>query len=194
MKKHSTTLFSPALPSNIAKAIEVLKIGTTDKIFLEFEKPFWNPSGMYPGIQFLWSGDATNEVVSPQNWIRQLNGFDGVLGQPNMVEGFMAGESARQLFYFAFSCNLKNVNFNFSMMIFRVMEKLSDQEIAKSVTDQLTTYLRKLEGDETYELPALKRIFVSRWSSNPYTLGSYSYRETGSDRLGEIKCVTKIRL
>lgn len=93
MKKHSDHLFEPSLPSGIAQAISVLKIGTTDKIFLEFEKPFWNPKE--PGFQFLWSGDAQNENVSPLNWIRQLNGFDGVLQQPNMLEGFMAGQAAR---------------------------------------------------------------------------------------------------
>jgi len=70
-----------------------LKIGTTDKIFLEFEEPFWDSEN--PGFQFLWSGDAHKESYSESDWVRHIFGFDGVLKQPNILEGFIYGQAAR---------------------------------------------------------------------------------------------------
>jgi len=43
--------------------------------------------------------------------------------------------------------------------------------------------MRKWTQNSTYVLPAMKQIIVTRWNSNPYTLGSYSYRELDSDSL-----------
>jgi len=64
------------------------------------------------------------------------------------------------------------------------METLSDDKIAEDVQAHLVSVLRKWKENPDFELPALKRIIVTRWFSNPYTLGSYSYREIDSDILG----------
>ena len=94
MKRYQSGLFVPSLPEEKVKVIDTLKFGTTDKIFLEFEKPFWDEKD--PGFMFLWSGDANDdEVVDEKNWVRQILGFDGVLRQANMLLGWISGQPAK---------------------------------------------------------------------------------------------------
>jgi hypothetical protein len=88
-------LFVPSLPEEKVTVIDTIKFGTTDKIFLEFEKPFWDLKD--PGFMFLWAGDENDEeqVVDETNWVRHILGFDGVLRQPNMLLGWVAGQGAK---------------------------------------------------------------------------------------------------
>ena len=46
-----------------------------------------------------------------------------------------------------------------------------------------TDLMRKWKQDPSFVLPELKRVIVTRWLSNPYTLGAYSYRDVDSDAL-----------
>ena len=55
LKQHQSGLFVPELPAEKVKVIDTLKFGSVDKIFLEFESPFWDLKD--PGIMFLWSAD-----------------------------------------------------------------------------------------------------------------------------------------
>ena len=64
-----------------------------------------------------------------------------------------------------------------------MIETLSDTTIANGLTGYLTDIVRKWKQNPSFALPALKRIIVTRWLANPYTLGSYSYREVDSDTL-----------
>jgi hypothetical protein len=36
--------------------------------------------------------------------------------------------------------------------------------------------MRKWKDDASFELPELKKVMVTRWFSNPYTLGSYRFQ------------------
>jgi spermine oxidase len=92
LKQHQSDLFDPQLPEPKVKVINALKFGTTDKIFLEFEKPFWNETGM----QFLWNGDELDSTTfDEKNWVHYVLGFDVVQNQPNMLVGWMAGLPAK---------------------------------------------------------------------------------------------------
>ena len=75
------------------------------------------------------------------------------------------------------------LSFDDQNIIFRLIETLSDSTIASGLTGFLTDIVRKWKQNQTFVLPAVKRIIVTRWLSNPYTLGSYSYRELDSDPL-----------
>ena len=46
-----------------------------------------------------------------------------------------------------------------------------------------TDLMKKWKNDPNFVLPQLTRVIVTRWNSNPYTMGSYSYREKDSDAL-----------
>jgi hypothetical protein len=63
------------------------------------------------------------------------------------------------------------------------MESVSNEDISQGVLNRLTDLMRKYKSDPDFNLPALKQIMVTRWSSDPNSLGSYSYRETDSDVL-----------
>ncbi len=93
-----STLFVPQLPSFKAQVIRTLKIGATDKIFLEFETPFWDLTN--PGFQFLWRGDeVAGNQINATNWVRYVFGFDSIINQPNMLVGWIAGPAAKYFFY-----------------------------------------------------------------------------------------------
>ncbi len=92
-----STLFVPQLPSFKAQVIRALKIGATDKIFLEFEAPFWDLTN--PGFQFLWRGDeVAGNQINATNWVRSVFGFDSIINQPNMLVGWIAGPAAKYFF------------------------------------------------------------------------------------------------
>ncbi|XP_043842646.1 spermine oxidase isoform X2 [Dromiciops gliroides] len=153
LKKHHPTLFRPGLPSEKAGAIRRLGIGTTDKIFLEFEEPFWGAE--CNSLQFVWEDEAESRSLTyPEElWYRKICGFD-VLYPPerygHVLSGWICGEEAL------------------------VMEKCDDEAVAEICTDML----RKFTGNP--DIPKPRRILRSSWGSNPHFRGSYSYTQVGS--------------
>ena len=69
-------------------------MGTVNKIFLEFEKPFWDLTN--PGLMFLHTGDELSTFkANASDWLREVIGFDAVKNQPNMLIGWMSGPAAK---------------------------------------------------------------------------------------------------
>jgi len=69
-------------------------MGTVNKIFLEFEQPFWDLTN--PGLQFLHTGDELSTFqANASDWIREVIGFDAVMNQPNMLIGWISGPAAK---------------------------------------------------------------------------------------------------
>lgn len=97
LKEHHKTLFSPSLPEDKVLAIEKLGISTTDKIFLEFEEPFWSPE--CNSIRFVWEDEAHLEQLAyPEElWYKKICSFD-VLYPPErygfMLSGWICGQEA----------------------------------------------------------------------------------------------------
>ncbi|XP_062903175.1 spermine oxidase [Mobula hypostoma] len=153
LKKYHETMFHPHLPEEKVSAIQMLGISTTDKIFLEFEEPFW--SSECNSIQFVWEDDAENESpVYPQDlWYKKISSFD-VLYPPerygHVLSGWICGEEAI------------------------IMERYDDETVAETCTE----LLRKFTGNP--HIPKPRRILRSKWGSNPYIRGSYSYTRVGS--------------
>ncbi|XP_052262694.1 peroxisomal N(1)-acetyl-spermine/spermidine oxidase-like isoform X2 [Dreissena polymorpha] len=79
-------------------------------------------------------------------WFKRIFGFDQVFTKDNTILGWVAGEGAEY------------------------MEDLSDEEIGNTCVKILKQFMGRAD------LPRLKAIRVSRWCSNPYTLGSYSHQ------------------
>lgn len=59
LKKRHTTLFRPSLPNSMLKAIESIGFDTINKIFLEFDQPWWHD---LDGIQFVWKSGHKEKV------------------------------------------------------------------------------------------------------------------------------------
>lgn len=153
LKKSHETLFWPSLPRDKVQSIEKLGISTTDKIFLEFDAPFWSPE--CNSIQFVWEDDAQLEQLAyPQElWYRKICSFD-VLYPPErygyMLSGWICGEEAL------------------------LMERCDDETVAETCTELLRMFM----GNPN--IPKPRRILRSSWGSNPYIRGSYSFTRVGS--------------
>lgn len=97
LKQNHAAMFSPPLPEDKVLAIEKLGISTTDKIFLEFEEPFWSPE--CNSIQFVWEDEAQLEQLAyPEElWYKKICSFD-VLYPPErygyMLSGWICGQEA----------------------------------------------------------------------------------------------------
>lgn len=100
LKQNHEAMFSPSLPEEKVLAIEKLGISTTDKIFLEYEEPFWSPE--CNSIQFVWEDEALLEqLVYPEElWYKKICSFD-VLYPPErygyMLSGWICGQEALQM-------------------------------------------------------------------------------------------------
>ncbi|XP_004840822.1 spermine oxidase isoform X2 [Heterocephalus glaber] len=153
LKRQYTSFFQPGLPTEKVAAIHRLGIGTTDKIFLEFEEPFWGPE--CNSLQFVWEDEAESHTLTypPEQWYRKICGFD-VLYPPerygHVLSGWICGEEAL------------------------VMERCDDEAVAEICTEML----RQFTGNPN--IPKPRRILRSAWGSNPYFRGSYSYTQVGS--------------
>ncbi|XP_054975080.1 peroxisomal N(1)-acetyl-spermine/spermidine oxidase [Sorex araneus] len=154
LKEHLDTFFEPPLPLEKAEAVRKMGFGTNNKIFLDFEEPFWDPDCEY--IQVVWDSTSPLEAATglelKDAWVRKLIGF--VVLPPfesaHVLCGFIAGHESE------------------------FMETLSDEEVLLT----LTRVLRQMT--ENPQLPAPRGILRSRWHSAPYTRGSYSYVAVGS--------------
>ena len=55
LKRHAQRMFRPLLPRDKMAAIQLLGYGTVNKLFLEFEKPFWDKN--FYSINLVWYDD-----------------------------------------------------------------------------------------------------------------------------------------
>ncbi|MBN3284881.1 PAOX oxidase, partial [Polyodon spathula] len=152
LKEHYETFINPPLPLSKVHSIQRMGFGTNNKIFLEFEEPFWEPSCEV--INLIWEDETSLADVNPdvkQFWMKKLFGFT-VLHPPerygHVLCGWIAGHESEY------------------------METLSDTEVKNS----LTQIIRKCTGNPSV---TVKRILQSKWHSDPYTKGSYSYVAVG---------------
>lgn len=61
LQAHHKTLFSPKLPDKKVSAIENMKMGTLNKVFLEFEEPFWLKD--FKLCSLLWTKEDKKEII-----------------------------------------------------------------------------------------------------------------------------------
>lgn len=154
LKERHLSLFNPILPQRKIDAIDGLSIGTVDKIFLEFEKPFWTPE--WEGFSFLWKPEDLKELRERKenDWLEDVFGFYRVSFQPNILCGWITGPNARR------------------------MELVSDEDVKTGVTSLLRWFLKN------WTIPDPIRLVRSRWYSNPHFRGSYTYYSLKSDAMG----------
>ncbi|XP_055630502.1 spermine oxidase-like isoform X2 [Toxorhynchites rutilus septentrionalis] len=96
LKERHESLFTPALPAIKKNAIQGLSIGTVDKMFLEFERPFWPED--WQGLSLLWKADDLEGIrASRDSWMEDVFGFYVVDYQPNILCGWISGKNARRM-------------------------------------------------------------------------------------------------
>ncbi|KAM9365198.1 peroxisomal N(1)-acetyl-spermine/spermidine oxidase-like [Pholidichthys leucotaenia] len=152
LKKHHSTMFHPSLPLHKLHSVQRLGFGTNNKIFVEFDSPWWNADCQV--ISFVWEDeDAMLDQVPDirRSWLKKLFGF--TILKPterygHILCGWIAGHESEH------------------------METLSDQEVAQAVTQ----LIRRFTGNP---IISPKRILRSQWFIDPWTCGSYSYLAKG---------------
>jgi monoamine oxidase len=127
--------FNPSLPRTKREAIRKTRMGVFNKVFLKFDKVFWDAD--FELIGYMGDGD----------WPEIIN-FHKITGNPVLL-AFSAGATGA------------------------ANESLPDAEIVKSLMD----CLRKMYGEN---IPEPSGFQVTRWNSDPFSLGSYSYTPVGS--------------
>lgn len=65
LKEKHHKIFTPELPIEKKNAIAGLSFGVVDKIFLEFEKPFW-PKELQ-GISLIWTKEDSEAIRGTEN-------------------------------------------------------------------------------------------------------------------------------
>ncbi|XP_078587788.1 spermine oxidase-like [Branchiostoma floridae x Branchiostoma japonicum] len=91
LKKHASTFFQPPLPEKKLGSIARMGFGVVDKVFLEFEKPFWEAGS--PGFQLVCKEDDTDPTC-PKEWYKKLYIFYVDPKAPNTVFAWLSGEEA----------------------------------------------------------------------------------------------------
>ncbi|XP_037535178.1 peroxisomal N(1)-acetyl-spermine/spermidine oxidase [Nematolebias whitei] len=151
LKKHHSTLFHPPLPLHKLHSIQRIGFGTNNKIFVEFDAPWWDPDCEL--IHLVWEDEDAMVDQSPdlrRSWIRKLFGFTVLKPTErygHVLCGWIAGHESEY------------------------METLSEQEI----TREITQLIRRFTGNPTV---TPRRIFRSQWFHDPWTCGSYSHLAT----------------
>lgn len=119
LKERHFSLFEPMLPYEKINTIDGLMFGTVDKIYVEFEAPFW-PEG-WEGMCLLWRPEEIKYIRDdPVNgsWLEGLIGFYCVTFQPNILCGWITGPLAR------------------------IMEQKSDEEVKTGVMKVIRMFLK----------------------------------------------------
>lgn len=95
LKKHHKTLFHPLLPRYKTDAIENIGFGCTNKIFLQFERPFWK-YGNTKYIGIAWSDEELADATG-DNWEKSIYGFEEVYDNPNVLSAWIAGRGSEMM-------------------------------------------------------------------------------------------------
>lgn len=64
LKKHHSTLFHPPLPPPKVHSIQNLGFGTCNKVFVEFDVPWWGPNCEI--IYLVWKDEVCGPLTNPQ--------------------------------------------------------------------------------------------------------------------------------
>ncbi|XP_050076230.1 spermine oxidase-like [Anopheles maculipalpis] len=150
-----TAWFDPPLPDPKRNAIEGLYIGTIDKMFLEFEQPFWPQDNSWHGFGLLWEPNDLEQLRRDgRQWLESVCAFFVPDRTEKLLVAWIYGRDAR------------------------TMEALPEQ----AVIDGLMYLLHKFLPH--FPVPSSPRWFSrSRWYSNPHFRGSYSSRSMKSDAM-----------
>jgi len=152
LQRNSREMFKPSLPEEWHSAFDAIGFGTITKILLVFQKPFWDDQCR--GFQFIWTDDNVEEEGVP-SWYRFLTGFDVVQSSSSAaLLGWVGGEGAASLD--------------------------ADNTITNEILgEECVRLLQQFTG--LTNIPTPCKTFRSRWSTNQYVLGAYSYRRAPFD-------------
>lgn len=97
LQAHQSTLFSPELPFSKRNVIDGFKLGTVNKIYIEFDEPFWSEN--WAGFVCLWCDDDLAEIrANPdEKWMEAVSNFSTVQYHSNLLCGWLSGPLSREM-------------------------------------------------------------------------------------------------
>ncbi|XP_056148407.1 peroxisomal N(1)-acetyl-spermine/spermidine oxidase isoform X2 [Lampris incognitus] len=152
LKKHRAKLFRPPLPLHKLHSIQRMGFGTNNKIFVEFDSPWWDMDCEV--IYLVWEDEENlvDQVADiKRSWIKKLFGFTVLKPAErygHVLCGWIAGREAEH------------------------METLPEQEVAQSIAQ----LIRRFTGNPTI---TPRKVLRSQWFHDPWTCGSYTYPARG---------------
>lgn len=183
IKGKPQALFHPPLPSCKVNAISKLGFGVVNKLFLEIDP--LDEDGLYPSLNFIFSkfGNSLRSEETKHKvpwWMRKTISLCPIYRESHVLLAWFAGEEALEL------------------------ERLSEEEIIKGVSDTLASFglrggANVTDGKENGDGQVVgaekingvfRHVLRSQWGFDPLFRGSYSYVAVGSsgqdiDRLAE---------
>jgi len=148
----SSIEFQPSLPEEKKVAISQLGMGLLNKVIM-----FWKEEDVFWSKDIEWYGDVagTNEQSYKFEFYTpfSMNG-----GRPFLV-GFLTGDDAWRL----------EEKYGFS-------GDDEDEMYKKEITAEAMKSLRNMFGAET---PSPDMVVATRWGTDPYSFGSYSFNKVG---------------
>lgn len=95
LQEQHERLFTPPLPPDKVKAIRSLRLGTVDKLFMEFDvMPF--PDN-FVGFYCLWREEELKELRSSEfAWLEGITGVHKITNQPRVLLAWIGGPHGRR--------------------------------------------------------------------------------------------------
>ncbi|KAL2090090.1 hypothetical protein ACEWY4_014778 [Coilia grayii] len=153
LKAAPVTMFDPQLPDDKREVIEKLGFGCVNKIFLLYEKAFWERDA--GSISLLWEDEtpASLSTDSPQ-WQKNIQFFTVMRPREkfgNVLIGWCTGSVAQHI------------------------ETMTEAELSAAITCNF----RRFMGNPC--IPCPKMVLRTQWHSKAFVRGSYSYIPAGVD-------------
>lgn len=136
--KSNKLKFEPPLPEKKINAIKRMGVGIFNKIYLLFDKPFWEINSEW--LVFMPRKNFPDEAYEILNFYKLTK-------QPILL-AFTSGSFSSKL------------------------EKLSDEQIINHIMHTLKTVYGK-------HISSLSSFLITRWGTDPFSLGSFSYPRVG---------------
>ncbi|NP_001107075.1 polyamine oxidase (exo-N4-amino) 1 [Danio rerio] len=154
LKAQASDLFIPSLPTEKIEVINKLCFGNIAKIFLAYEEAFWeNDVG---SISFIYEDDTPASIsTNKMQWLKSMQSFSVLRPKErfgNVLIGWCPGEIAD------------------------LVETMTDNELSAAVTDHL-----KMFFGPSANIPQPKSILCTKWRSNKFIKGSYTFLPVGVD-------------
>ncbi len=95
LKNSARNLFHPQLPETKLNSIQRIPFGKVNKIFLQFEKPFWKVGS--GSIKLAWPISDANPTNMAAQWYRKIFSFDEVMNNPSVLVAWISGDEAEYM-------------------------------------------------------------------------------------------------
>ncbi|XP_042617839.1 polyamine oxidase (exo-N4-amino) 1 isoform X2 [Cyprinus carpio] len=153
LKAQASSLFIPSLPTEKMEVIEKLCFGNIAKIFLEYEEAFWESD--VGTISLIYEDDIPASVsTNKMQWLKNMQYFSVLRPKErfgNVLIGWCPGDIAD------------------------LVETMTDDELSTAITNHLKMFL----GHSN--IPQPKSILCTKWRSNKFVKGTYSFLPVGVD-------------